>query len=124
MKVIINRCFGGFELSDEAYEWLIKNRRWRVTEFDKDGNCKDKTAQLVKTDRKSSFYGKYWLVDEDKKKIRTHKDLIDCVETIGSKRASGRVSELEIVEVPNNVEWEIDEYDGNEWVAEKHRRWS
>ena len=31
---------------------------------------------------------------------------------------------LKIVEIPDDVEWEIEEYDGNEWVAEKHRKWS
>lgn len=27
------------------------------------------------------------------------------------------------VKVPVGVEWDIEEYDGNEWVAEKHRTW-
>lgn len=35
----------------------------------------------------------------------------------------GRFAELKIVEVPADVEWTIDEYDGMEWVAEKHRTW-
>ena len=29
-----------------------------------------------------------------------------------------------IVEIPADVEWQIQEYDGMEWVAEKHRTWS
>jgi hypothetical protein len=28
-----------------------------------------------------------------------------------------------VVEIPDGVEWEIAEYDGLEWVAEKHRTW-
>jgi len=36
---------------------------------------------------------------------------------------NGSYSRLKIVEVPDDVEWEVDEYDGNEWVAEKHRTW-
>jgi hypothetical protein len=31
---------------------------------------------------------------------------------------------LKIVEVPADVEWVIDVYDGNEHVAEAHRTWS
>jgi hypothetical protein len=27
------------------------------------------------------------------------------------------------VEIPDNVEWEIMEYDGTEYIAEKHRKW-
>jgi hypothetical protein len=30
---------------------------------------------------------------------------------------------LLIVEVPADVDWYIEEYDGLEWVAEKHRTW-
>ena len=33
-------------------------------------------------------------------------------------------SELKVVEIPDDVEYDIQEYDGNEWVAEKHRTWS
>jgi hypothetical protein len=38
--------------------------------------------------------------------------------------ANGAHANLKIVEVPGDVEWQIEEYDGNEWVAEKHRTWS
>lgn len=41
-----------------------------------------------------------------------------------SDKASGGFASLKIVEIPDDVEWEICEYDGLEWVAEKHRKWS
>jgi hypothetical protein len=37
--------------------------------------------------------------------------------------ADTRFAKLKIVEVPYGVEWTIEEYDGVEWVAEKHRKW-
>jgi hypothetical protein len=37
--------------------------------------------------------------------------------------ANGRCAELKVVEIPDDVEWQIEEYDGLEWVAEKHRTW-
>lgn len=49
--------------------------------------------------------------------------LVDCVETLGGSVAGGRFSVLGIIEIPDDVEWEIDDYDGLEWVAEKHRIW-
>jgi len=49
-------------------------------------------------------------------------DLVEIVESLGS-RANTRVSSLKIVEIPNDVDWQIEEYDGMEWVAEKHRTW-
>jgi hypothetical protein len=47
---------------------------------------------------------------------------VQVVEQMGDA-ASGSHSELAIVEIPDDVEWEIDEYDGREHVAEKHRTW-
>jgi hypothetical protein len=38
--------------------------------------------------------------------------------------ADGKHASLKIVEVPSDVDWTIDEYDGKEWVAEKHRIWN
>jgi hypothetical protein len=53
---------------------------------------------------------------------RTNPLLIKCVEELG-KDADGERAYLSIVEIPNDVEWKIEEYDGDEWVAEKHRVW-
>jgi hypothetical protein len=48
--------------------------------------------------------------------------LIAVVELMGEE-ANNRFSELKIVEVPNDVNWYVEEYDGREWVAERHRTW-
>ena len=37
--------------------------------------------------------------------------------------AAGDHAKLKIVEIPDDVEWEVDEYDGMEHVQEKHRTW-
>ena len=121
IKILINGCYGGFGLSDEACEWLIKNKKWKVTEYAKGGKgYKDKKAKLVKTNDK--LYGKYWVL-KDNDDVRIDKDVIECVETIGSKKASSGHAKLRVIEIPSDVEWEIDEYDGIEHVAEKHRTW-
>jgi len=49
--------------------------------------------------------------------------LVAVIEKLG-KKASGEMGELKIVEIPDDVEWTIKEYDGKEWVAEVHRTWS
>ena len=54
---------------------------------------------------------------------RTNPFLIEVVETLGVY-ADGYCADLKIVEVPDDVLWSIDEYDGREWVAEDHRSWS
>ena len=48
--------------------------------------------------------------------------LIKIIRDLGMT-ANGAHANLKIVEVPPDVEWQIEEYDGNEWVAEKHRIW-
>jgi hypothetical protein len=49
--------------------------------------------------------------------------LIKLVEELGED-VNNRFSNLKIVEIPDDVDWEIAEYDGFEWVAEMHRTWS
>lgn len=86
MKVVINRCFGGFGLSDEAEKIL------------------------------GDTYSRY-------NSSRTCPALVAVVEKLGSKRASGRFAELEVVEIPDGIKWHIDEYDGNEEIHEDYRSW-
>lgn len=49
--------------------------------------------------------------------------LVKVVRELGMT-ANGANANLKIVEVPGDVLWDIAEYDGVEWVAEKHRTWS
>ena len=34
-----------------------------------------------------------------------------------------RGSRLRVIEIPDDVDWEISDYDGREHIAEKHRTW-
>lgn len=49
--------------------------------------------------------------------------LVKVVRELGMG-ANGTHANLKIVEIPGDVEWMVSEYDGAEWVAEKHRTWS
>lgn len=48
--------------------------------------------------------------------------LVEVVESLG-EAADGRHADLHIVSIPEGVDWQIEEYDGKEWIAEKHRTW-
>jgi hypothetical protein len=48
--------------------------------------------------------------------------LVKLVEELGDE-AGNLFAELRVVEIPDDVNWYIEEYDGLEWVAERHRRW-
>jgi hypothetical protein len=49
--------------------------------------------------------------------------LIQVVEEMG-EAANDLCAELKIVEIPEDVDWYIEDYDGNEHIAERHRTWS
>lgn len=53
---------------------------------------------------------------------RTDKLLIQVVEELGED-ADGSCAKLKIVEIPDGTDYCIEEYDGNEWIAEKHQTW-
>jgi len=53
---------------------------------------------------------------------RNDATLISIVEKLGDSVNTG-YSKLRIVEIPEDVNWTVEQYDGNEWVAEVHRTW-
>ena len=53
---------------------------------------------------------------------RDDEHLIAVVELMGSA-AWDTYAELKIVEIPDDVNWYVEEYDGKEHVAELHRVW-
>lgn len=95
MEIVINKCYGGFSLSKEACELLIKQG--------------------------IDFGLEYGFLPGDVE--RTDTRLIEVVKTLGPKRASGEFAELAIIKIPDGIEYEIEEYDGIEWVAESHKTW-
>lgn len=122
MKVVVNRCYGGFGLSDAACEWLMNNRGYTLG----DGNRKEdwETFNIVTW----NMLSRYALVrtpdgvDRYDTAFRSHPDIIAVVEALG-KAANGMCAELEIVEIPDDIEWHISEYDGTETIHEDHRSW-
>lgn len=139
MKVVVNRCYGGFGLSDKAVEMVMERKglncfRYRQTKYRYRDGVKEYT-------RCEAFSGSdilihYLTVDlgEKTNKLpneiywyygnleRDDIDLVAVVEELGGE-ANGKFSELEVVEIPDSVKWEIDNYDGIETIHEVHRSW-
>jgi hypothetical protein len=80
-------------------------------------------ADMSFEDRRASNEAWSAATISDREIPRDDADLVAVVEELGSA-ADGRCAKLRIVEVPDDVKWEIDEYDGSEHVAEIHRTWS
>lgn len=138
MKVVINRCFGGFGLSEKAYEWLIARgvpvRAYVAQKRGPDGRYMPQPENdgEVIFDRELGsggdpfnasmrcLAGRYWDVFLDGQ--RSLPLLVACVEALGAE-ANGPHAELAVVEIPDGIEYEIDEYAGNESIHERHRSW-
>ena len=113
VKIVINSDYGGFSLSDEAIlEYgkrkglnLVKdeNTNWSISIFYKESVAKE------------NYF-------EDREIPRNDPDLVSVVEDLGES-AYGFAANLKIVEIPEDVDWYVEENDGREWVAEKHRTW-
>lgn len=96
VKVVCNGCYGGFSLSAEAEQLLIKKKRWKPT---------DDSVPYTKS------------LDYKIRNIPRHDPaLIAVVEELGAK-ASGDYADLEIEEIKGD-RYRINEYDGMENVVE------
>ena len=96
-KIVINACFGGFGLSDEAIA-MFRERKG------------------ITADARPTY------ADE---LARDDIDLIAVVEALGEK-ANTQWAQLKVVEVPEWLRekgWLIEEYDGREHIAENHCTW-
>jgi len=150
MKIIINTCYGGFGLSPLAVKEIAK-RKGRDCYFFTHGYPDNGYVQISAEKAHSAFIwfaysvpnpndyklsepdqdGLYRSANERADKIaldyylgeyRADPDVIAVVEQLGDL-ANGKYAQLKIIEIPDDIEWEIDEYDGIESVHEKHRTW-
>lgn len=58
----------------------------------------------------------------DRPEDRADPHLVSVVEELG-EAANGAHAKLKVVEIPDGVAWEIEDYGGKESVHEKHRSW-
>ena len=93
-RIVINRCYGGFGLSNLAA------KRYR---------------ELAWIPEEELF----WTYDIP----RDSAILLQVIDELGAQESSGPHAELKVIEVPEGVKWHIADYDGMEHIAENHRQW-
>jgi len=93
MKVVVNRCYGGFSLSKKALTMLGAQRDTYL--------CDWAEKKYPNTDNRYAY--------------RADPELVSVVEELGEE-ADGDCAQLSVVNVPDDIEWTIEEYDGREWV--------
>lgn len=112
MKLVVNRCFGGFGLSQKAVELYFQLKGWKLISVPHGSLYTDYYNE--KEDDKT-----YWYAGDLERNDPT---LLQVVATLGEE-ANGRFADLEIIDIPDDINWEITDYDGMESVEEIHRRW-
>lgn len=102
MKVLVNKCYGGYGTSVQAgLEWLKRNNKV-FTVIDDSYNL------VVEMDGEKHY------IDLN----REDPILIDLFEEKGSEFVSGNHAELYLVHIPDGCQYSIGEYDGKEWIEE------
>ena len=97
MQVVINvKNFGSFSISQKAVDFIRKKVKGK--------------------ENKNSIFT--YSFDEDRSNVL----LVEAVSKLKDK-ANGLYSELKIVEIPDDIEWQVFAINGEEWIAEKHRTW-
>jgi hypothetical protein len=92
-KLVINTCYGGFGLSEKAEALYCAYAGITREDFSQHD-----------IDRDSAI-------------------LLQVIEQLGIDECHGKYAQLKVVDIPDDVEWEIEEYDGKEWACEVHRKW-
>ena len=139
MKIAVNRCYGGFGLSPKAIEYYLSLKGlpcffYKQTKYKHNGGVNEFIK--VSTDEASGWDTVYTkdlgdtISEYNKEHYFYFRDierndplLIQTIEHIGNKESSGPCAAVDIVDIPDGIQWEIDEYDGMESVHEAHRSW-
>lgn len=128
-EIVINREHGGFGLSPKAAARYYKRKGAKVKLYHDSTRISLKEADELHRKGeiilfKVTYPGKKEVTYVDHDHIdRDDPDLVAVVKALGSAKASDCLASLKIVKVPIDVDWEVQEYDGMEWVAERHRTW-
>lgn len=98
-RILLNTRYGGFSLSPRAKQLYL-----------------ELTKHIERPEN--------WYFNTDV--TRDDPFLLQVVDTIGLEAAGGPHTALGIAEIPDDIPadgWVVLDYDGIEWVAEKHRTW-
>jgi hypothetical protein len=140
MKIVINRCYGGFGISHEGMMryFEIKGQKvwpeqtndywkfwtyWTVKPEDRLESKEGEAFYAMPMSERAAYNKKHSEQTVYQRDVpRNDPALVQMVEELG-KKADGEHAELVIVEIPDGVSWDIAEYDGMERVEESHRSW-
>jgi len=113
--LVINTCQGGFGLSRGAQiAWLERSQIPYTLVARDDRHSTERYGPLIVVNNK------HWY---DKDIPRDDPVLVTLVRELG-QAANGEYARLKVVRIPADVTWQIEDYDGKEWISEQHRTWN
>lgn len=147
-KVAINLCYGGFNISAKAVKRLAELQGRQCFFYENNmvfGKTPKESYLPIKSEEATGFMWSAFDCDDVQESMpygdiptqnawwrehvltncpenREDPLLIQVIEELGEE-ASGYCAKVSIIEIPSDVEYTIEEYDGYEHVAEKHRKW-
>lgn len=137
-KIVVNRCHGGFGLSHAGV--LAYARHKGITLYpEHDGKPYGFwTYWLVPVEQRPPDQDNFHEMSLEERQAsnaawdaasltpcdidRDDLALIAAIEELGDE-ANGEFAKLDVTSIPSGVSWQIENYDGLEWVAETHRTW-
>lgn len=133
MKVVINQGLHQFSLSLKALEKMfgkvyVYQHDWLLDLYFRQDSLLDRRSRSNDFIYSVYDYGKETLRINDEHRIyfetidRSLDKLVSIVEEMGQE-AGGYGTALKVVEIPDDVNWEIEEFDGQERVREVGRIW-
>jgi hypothetical protein len=112
-KIVYNACFGGFGLSPVALK--------RYAEL-ADLSYSEEVYEGAMTKFFASMHDKNGEYVSERDLSRNDPVLIQVVEEMGDA-SFGWAAKLKIIEIPDDADWYVADYDGIEHIAERHRTW-
>lgn len=115
--IVVNRRHGGFSLSNLGIQRYAELKGLKLY---------SRTMTTYGLQQHIEFYtNPKWSKESrfnDRQINRQDEALIAVVHELGAA-ANGPLAALEVVEIPADVDWYIDDYGGAEIVVEVHREW-
>lgn len=137
-EIVVNKCYGGFSLSHKGIMLYSQKKGMNITPYS--GGFGDDVYTRVEEGEENdiSYVSIYYttkdfgdtctkdqLNDNYFSTYEVDRDdpiLVEVVKELGED-ANGSYANLCITEIPDGVKWQIEEYGGQEWIAEQHRTW-
>ena len=136
-EIAINACYGGFSLSKLAINLYLHKSGKECHFYEGVPGGPYHKINIKDVNEKSFFVYSYTkdhgdiLIEHlddgsyfcDRDVERDDPNLIKAIKELKDE-ANGMCAKLKVVEIPDEIKYEIVEYDGFEHVAEVHRTWS